>query len=115
MASTSPVRGEVWDVDLDPPMGHEQVGRRPALVVSVDQFNQGLSGLVIVVPISLKDKSVRSHVTIEPDEGGLKVKSFAKCETIRSISTERLTRRRGTVSDDTLDQVADRLRLLLDL
>jgi mRNA interferase MazF len=115
MASTSLVRGEVWDVDLDPTLGHEQGGRRPALVVSVDQFNQGLSGLVIVVPISSKDKRVRSHVTIEPGEGGLKVKSFAKCETIRSISTERLARRRGAVSDDTLDQVADRLRLLLDL
>jgi mRNA interferase MazF len=115
MPSTSPVRGEVWDVDLDPTVGHEQGGRRPALVVSADQFNQGLSGLVIVVPISSKDKRVRSHVTIEPAEGGLKVRSFAKCEAIRSISTERLARHRGAVSDDTLDLVSDRLKLLLDL
>jgi mRNA interferase MazF len=114
MPSISPVRGEVWDVDLDPTLGHEQSGRRPALVVSVDQFNQGPSGLVVIVPISSKDKHVRSHVAIDPTEGGLKVKSFAMCEAIRSISTERLVRRRGAVSDDTLDQVADRIRLLLD-
>jgi mRNA interferase MazF len=115
MPITSPVRGEVWDANLDPTLGHEQSGRRPVLVVSVDQFNQGPSGIVVVVPISSKDKHIRSHVAIEPDEGGLKVKSFAMCEAIRSISTERLGRRRGAVSDNTLDQVADRLRLLLDL
>src|SRR4051794_5739235 len=113
MPSSLPVRGEVWDVNLDPTVGHEQGGRRPALVVSVDQLNQGPSGLVIVVPISSKDKQVRSHVAIEPDEGGLKTKSFAKVEAIRSISTERLGRRRGAVSDETLDQVAYRLKVLL--
>ena len=112
MPITSSVRGEVWDVDLDPTLGHEQSGRRPAPVVSVDQFNQGPSGLVIVVPISSKGKQVRSHVAIEPHEGGLKTKSFAKCEAIRSISTERLVRRRGAVSDNTLDQVTYRLRVL---
>lgn len=115
MPSSLPVRGEVWDVSLDPTVGHEQGGRRPALVVSVDQLNQGQSGLVIVVPISSKGKQVRSHVAIEPEEGGLKTKSFAKCEAIRSISTERLGRRRGSVSTGTMDQVAYCLRVLLAL
>jgi mRNA interferase MazF len=115
MPSHSPVRGEVWDADLDPTRGHEQAGKRPVLIVSVDQFNQGQSGLVIVVPISSKDKRVRSHVAIEPGESGLKVRSYAKCEAIRSISIDRLSRRRGSVTSDTLDDVADRIRLLLDL
>ena len=35
MVNDKPVRGEVWDVDLDPVVGHEQAGKRPALVVSV--------------------------------------------------------------------------------
>jgi mRNA-degrading endonuclease toxin of MazEF toxin-antitoxin module len=30
MAST-PVRGEVWDIDLEPTLGHERGGRPPAL------------------------------------------------------------------------------------
>jgi mRNA interferase MazF len=85
------------------------------LIVSVGPFNQGPSGLVIVVPISSKDKRVRSQVPIEPGEGGLKTRSFAKCEAIRSISTERLIRRRGAVSAETLEEVADRMRVLLDL
>ena len=47
-------RGEIWWVDLDPTRGHEQAGRRPALVLSVDAFNHGPAGLVVVVPVSSK-------------------------------------------------------------
>jgi mRNA interferase MazF len=36
-----PARGEIWDLDLDPILGREQAGFRPALVLSVDLFNQG--------------------------------------------------------------------------
>jgi mRNA interferase MazF len=63
------------------------------LIVSVDPFHQGPSGLVIVVPISTKDKKVRSQVPVEAGEGGLSAKSFIKCEAIRSIATKRLFRR----------------------
>src|SRR5438128_11466126 len=48
----APIRGEVWLIDLNPVRGHEQAGRRPALVVSDDLFNQGPAGLVIVLPIT---------------------------------------------------------------
>ena len=54
MAVPKPVRGEVWDVDLNPVIGHEQGGKRPALVVSADGFNKTQAGLVIVVPITIK-------------------------------------------------------------
>jgi mRNA interferase MazF len=115
MGNEKPVRGEIWDVALDPVLGHEQGGRRPALVVSVDQFNQGSSGLVIVVPITSKDKNIRSRVAIEAGEGGCKTRSFAMCEAVRSISLERLTRRRGMVADQTMQKVQFCLRILLGL
>lgn len=79
------VRGEIWDADLNPVRGHEQGETRPVLIVSVDAFHQGPSGLVIVAPISTKDKRVRSQVPVEPGEGGLNARSFIKCEAIRSI------------------------------
>ncbi len=109
------LRGEVWDADLDPPRGHEQGGSRPVLIVSVDPLNQGPSGLVIVLPISSKDKRVRSHVAVGAGEAGLNVTSFVKCEAIRSISTERLRGRRGAASAQTIGEVEDRLRILLGL
>ena len=115
MAMRKPARGEIWDSDLSPSRGHEQGGMRPVLIVSVDLFNQGPSGLVIVVPISTKDKKVRSQVPIEQGEGGLKTKSFIKCEAIRSISTERLHSRWGIASTATMCAVEDRLRILMNL
>ena len=102
MALRKPARGEIWESDLNPSRGHEQGGTRPVLVVSVDPFNQGPSGLVIVVPLSTKDKKVRSQVPVEQGEGGLKIRSFVTCEAIRSISTDRLHSRWGTVSGTTI-------------
>ncbi len=47
-----PQRGEVWLIDFDPIRGHEQAGRRPALILSVDVFNAGPADLVVAVPIT---------------------------------------------------------------
>lgn len=110
-----PLRGEVWNVDLDPTRGREQQGSRPALVVSHNTFNRGSAELVIVVPLTGTHRGIPLHVTIEPPEGGVKKTSYAKCEDVRSVSKERLSKRWGAVTPPTLAAVSDRLRILLDL
>ena len=110
-----PVRGEVWLVDLNPVRGHEQAGKRPGLVVSVDLFNQGPAGLVVILPITTKAKGIPFHVEINISEGGLTKRSFIKCEDIRSIAKERLLKNVGRVSEETMKAVEDRLRILLNL
>lgn len=115
MAGLDPLRGEVWSVSLDPSRGREQVGTRPALVLSVDVFNRGPADLVVVLPITSKAKGIPFHVEIAPPEGGLTVRSFVKCEDIRSISKERFLRRCGSVSAETVRLVEDRVRILLGL
>jgi mRNA interferase MazF len=105
----------VWLVDLNPVRGHEQAGKRPGLVISVDIFNQGAAGLAVVLPITSKDKGIPFHVEVNPPEGGLKTTSFVKCEDVRSVSTERFEKRLGTVSLNTLAAVEDRLKVLLGL
>lgn len=110
-----PSRGEIWHADLDPTKGREQAGRRPVLVVSVDPFNHGRSGLVIVVPLTTRDRGIPSHVPIDPPEGGVTAPSFAMCEAIRSISRERLTRRWGLVRRETMSEVDRRMRFLLGI
>lgn len=100
--------GEVWWVDLDPTRGREQRGRRPAVVVSVDPLNHGPAELVIVTPLTSKEKGIPFHV-------GTKDHGFAKCEDVRSISVECLLSRKGRVTPVELARIQDRLRLLLGL
>ncbi len=111
----NPTRGEVWYVSLDPTVGREQSGKRPALILSVDEFNQSGAQLVVALPITSKAKGIIHHVRVESPEGGLTQDSFIKCEDIRSISKVRLLQRIGTVSDKTIKSVQDRIRMLLGL
>lgn len=110
-----PSRGEVWMVDLNPSRGHEQAGVRPGLVVSVDLFNHGPAGLIVVLPLTSVAKGIPFHVELNPPEGGVKVKSFIKCEHIRSVAKERLAHRSGRISGTTMAAVEDRLRILIGL
>jgi mRNA interferase MazF len=110
-----PLRGEIWMANLNPTAGHSPAGTRPALVVSANRFNASPADLVIVLPLSTKEKGVRSHVPINPPEGGVKRRSWIRCEDVRSVSKERLSRRWGSVSRTTLHAVEDRLRILMEL
>ncbi len=116
MNKALPSRGDIWLVNLNPVRGHEQAaGTRPALVVSVDLFNHGPAGLVVVLPVTSKDKGIPLHVKLLASEGGLKTESYVKCEDIRSVSIERCEKKIGHISPSILAEVDDRLRILLDL
>lgn len=108
-------RAEIWIVDLEPVMGHEQAGRRPALVFSADAFNASPAELVVVLPITSKPRKLPSRIRIVPPEGGLRVESWVICEQVRTVSKRRLSSRLGTVTPATMRSVSDVVRLLLDL
>ena len=65
-SGVSPRRGEVWLVDFGEPVGREQAGRRPAVVVSADQLNDSPAGVVIVVPCTTARRRLPSHIELEP-------------------------------------------------
>ncbi|MGI8544879.1 MAG: type II toxin-antitoxin system PemK/MazF family toxin [Aridibacter sp.] len=108
-------RSEIWMADLSPTIGREQAGTRPVLVISSDYFNQGFANLVYAVPITSKDKNIRSHVAVMPPEGGLILPSFIMCEAMRSISKQRLMKRLDVIASDTMLEVEDNLKILLEL
>ena len=112
---SSPQRGEVWLANLDPTFGHEQGGSRPVLVVSVDPFNAGRSGLVVVLPITSRVRPLPLHVPINPPEAGLRLPSAALCDAARSIDRRRLIEFWGTASSVTMNLVEGCLRRLLGL
>ena len=109
------MRGEVWWADLNPVVGHEQAGRRPVLIVSSDIFNEGPTGLVVVVPVTSVRRGTPMHVVISPPEGGLTNVSYAMCEQIRTISKDRLEKVSGSVGGGVMAAVEDRMKTLLDI
>ena len=114
-----PCRGEIWLVDLGTGRGHEQAGQRPALVVSDDAFNAGLSGLIMVVPLTskvTKSKNIPAHIPIASSEGGLRTASVILCDQLRTISRYRLgSKAWGAVMPSTMTRVDQVLRILLRL
>lgn len=112
---SQPLRGEICLTTLDPTIGREQAGTRPALIISDDLFNQSHAALIVVLPITSKSKSIRSHVPVSPPEGGLSVTSYIKCEDVRSISIQRFGRRLGKITAQTMNEVENRLRIILAL
>jgi mRNA interferase MazF len=57
-------QGQIIWLDFDPQAGHEQKGRRPALVVSNRIFNN-FSKMAIVCPITNTDRSYPFHIKLD--------------------------------------------------
>ena len=81
MAEYVPRKGDFIAVTFDPQSGHEQRGRRPALVVSNDLFNKH-TGLAIVCPITSTRRDYPFHVAIPANED---VTGFVMVEQVKSI------------------------------
>lgn len=81
MAGYIPERGDLIAVTFDPQSGHEQKGRRPALVVSHYLFNKH-TGLAIVCPITTAARGFPFHVAVV---GCPQVVGFVMVEQVKSI------------------------------
>jgi len=106
--------GEVWTILFDPVVGREQGGLRPGLILSNDVYNATPHELRIVVPITGTDRSVATHVPIEPPEGGLTKASVIMCEQVTAQSLLRFRRKRGDVGQETLARVQAMVEMFTD-
>jgi mRNA interferase MazF len=111
----NPRRGDIWLVDFGQPVGREQAGRRPAVVVSADALNDGPSGVVMVVPVTSARRGLPSHVEIDAGDSGLDDVSYAKCEDLKSVSDRRLISRLGVADVEAVFEMERAIRFLLDL
>lgn len=80
---------------------------------SVDQFNAGPADLVVVAPLTTRNRGIARHVPIAPPEAGLDRASVVLCDHLRSFSRDRLTLPLGRVTPETLAEVEDRARVAL--
>jgi len=99
----------VW-IDFDPQKGHEQAGRRPALVLSPREYND-MVGLVLVCPITKQAKGYPFEVDI-PD--GLGVSGVILADHIKSVDWRaRKATRIQALPPDTVSDVVNKLGHLL--
>jgi mRNA interferase MazF len=112
-----PLRGEIWWATLDPVIGSEQAGRRPALIVSSNHFQRIQPRLVMVLPMTRTTRRFPFHLEVLPEETGLQGPGVIMCDQIRTVSTRRLlnTSPAGRVSPETLREVEELIRAVLDL
>lgn len=110
-----PRRGEVWLIDFGDPVGREQAGNRPGVVVSADRLNESPAGVVIVIPCTTARRGLPSHIELVPGASGLDETSYAKCEDVKSISEKRFVTRLGAVDPESLFEIGRVLGFLLEL
>ena len=60
-----PNQGDIIALDFSPTKGHEQQGRRPALVVSNNTYNKHGHGIVIVCPITNTDRRIKTQIKLD--------------------------------------------------
>ena len=78
---SAPDRGDIVWIDFDPQAGHEQGGRRPALIVSPRSYNRKV-GLALLCPITSQRKGYPFET---PLPKGLKVTGVVLADQVKSV------------------------------
>jgi mRNA interferase MazF len=105
-----PERGDAVWITLDPQAGHEQAGRRPALVLSPSAYN-GRVGLALLCPITSQVKGYPFEV---PLPEGLPITGVVGVDQVKSLDWRALMASRiGTVPAEVVGEVVRRLHTLL--
>jgi mRNA interferase MazF len=80
MVKYIPEQGDIVALSFDPQSGHEQKGRRPAVIISNKIFNQHL-GLAFACPITNTKRDFPFHIEIESKN----ITGFIMAEQMKSI------------------------------
>jgi len=108
------LRGDIYYADLNPVVGSEQGGIRPALVIQNNTGNKH-SPTIIVAAITSKTKSkLPTHVFLS-QVNFLGDGSIALLEQIRTIDKKRLSDHIGTLDDELMNKVNCALALSVGL
>jgi mRNA interferase MazF len=107
-----PDAGDLVWIDLNPTLGHEQSGHRPAIVLTPRQYNAP-SGLCIICPITSRPRGYPFEVAIPP---GHTISGIILVDQARSVSWEkRYVKVASVASAELLDEVRERLGALLQI
>ena len=101
-----PTRCDAIWIDFNPQAGHEQAGRRPAIVLSPQSYN-GKVGLCLLCPITNKAKGYPFEVSIPADSGvtGVVLSDQAKSLDWRVRNAEFIAELPETVTSEVLKKL----------
>ena len=74
-------QGDIIAIDFDPQTGHEQKGRRPALVVSNNAYNR-FTKAAMVCPITNTNKNIPIQIKLD---SRTKTSGVIMCEQIKAL------------------------------
>ncbi|MFK5953021.1 MAG: type II toxin-antitoxin system PemK/MazF family toxin [Desulfobacterium sp.] len=106
-----PKRGDIVWTNFDPAAGHEQKGKRPALIISPERFNKHF-GLALAAPITSR---VRGHafeaILNRPD---IKIKGVVLCQQVKTIDFKaRGLQFAGTAPGEVLTEVLGKVGAII--
>ena len=105
-----PKRGDLVWITLNPQAGHEQAGRRPAVVLSPQPYNEKV-GLAILCPITNQIKGYPFEVVIPPD---LSITGAILSDQVKSLDWRtRNAELIGVLPPKTISEVLQKISLLL--
>jgi mRNA interferase MazF len=110
-ADYTPRRGDVVWINLNPQAGHEQAGRRPAVVLSPEKYNRK-TGLALFCPVTSRVKGYPFEIPL-PDK--LPVKGVILSDEVKSLDWR--VRSIGlicTLPEATMLAIFQKLEALLD-
>jgi mRNA interferase MazF len=104
----TPEAGDIVWLQFNPQAGHEQAGRRPAIVLSPAGYN-GKTGLMLCVPLTTRVKGYPFEVAVKSGKGSVALADQVKCLDWRA----RDATRKGKASPSELEEIRAKLRALV--
>ncbi|MBX9770174.1 MAG: endoribonuclease MazF [Candidatus Obscuribacterales bacterium] len=105
-----PASGDIVWLEFDPQTGHEQAGRRPALIISPQPYN-GATSLAIMCPITSKIKGYPFEVTLPSNR---KISGAVLADQIKSLDWKsRRAKFIDTAPSEVMAEVLAKIRTLL--
>lgn len=109
-------RGDIWLVNLDPPIRHEIRKSRPAVVIQNDLGNK-YSPITIIAPITSQKTETVYPIEVFLPKGvqGLDKEAKVLLNHIRAVDKTRLVKRLGRIDELLLDKIDEAIKISLGL
>lgn len=110
MVDYTPERGDIVWLQFNPQAGHEQAGKRPALVISPKLYN-GKVGLALLCPVTTKKKGYPFEVELPQD---LPIEGVILADQVKSLDWQsRQAMFICTAPDDVVQEVLEKISFLV--